>query len=79
MPLKEKNRRRLGYLFFVVAAISFCSFTYLNLCAENTLMISEYVGGISYADFRIEQIVLPDLHFFENSFNRIIELLFTKV
>ena len=78
MPLNETRRKRVAYLFFAVAAISIFSFAYLNLCAENTTMITEYLGEISYVDFRIEQIVLPDLHFFENSFHRIVELIFAR-
>lgn len=78
MPLKETRRKRVAYLFCAIAVVSMFSFAYLNLCAGNTSMISEYLGEMSYAEFRIEEIVLPDLHFFENSFHRIIDLIFAK-
>ncbi|WP_235298884.1 hypothetical protein [Portibacter marinus] len=78
MPVRRLKRKSVAVLFIVVAIISVFSFTYLNLCEENTIMISQYMGDISYADFRLEQIVLPDLHFFENSFQRIVELIFAR-
>ncbi|GLR18442.1 hypothetical protein [Portibacter lacus] len=78
MPPQEKRRKHVAYMFFAVAFLSLSCFAYLNLCTENTLMIAEYMGDISYSDFRIEEIVLPDLHFFENSFQRIMELIFTR-
>jgi len=78
MPLKETRRKRVAYLFFAVATVSLFSFAYLNLCTENTTMIAEYLGDISYTDFRIEEIVLPDLHFFENGFHRIMDLIFAR-
>ncbi len=79
MPERKLSKKRSLYIFCSVAAVSMFSFAYLNLCAENTTMLSEYLGDISYSDFRLEEIVLPDLHFFESSFRRIMEVIFTRV
>lgn len=79
MPLQTKNKKRLVFLFIAVGMVSLVSFTYLNLCANNTDMIAAYIGEIRHADFRLEHIVLPDLHFFESSFQRVLDIIFTRV
>ena len=75
MPLKRKRKSRLRYLLFAVVVLSITSFTYLNLCADNISMFSEYIGEISYSGFNVENMVLPDLHFFENGLHRIMDLI----
>ena len=79
MPVRKLKRKSVAILFVAIAIVSMFSFTYLNLCAENTSMISHYMGDINYAEFSIDKIVLPDLYFFENSFQRIVELIFASV
>lgn len=78
MPLQEKRKKGLSYLFFAVAAISICSFVYLNVCAENTSMFSQYIGEISYSGFNVEPFSLPDLQFFENGIQRIMDLILAR-
>lgn len=75
MPLERKRKNRLRYLLVAVVVLSITSFTYLNLCTENIAMFSQYIGELSYSGFHVENMVLPDLHFFENGLYKIMDLI----
>ncbi len=79
MTQQEKRKKGMTYLFFAVALISVLSFMYLNLCADNNIMLTQYFQDLSYNKFNVDQIVLPDLQFFESGIQRIMDLILAKV
>lgn len=79
MPPQEKRKKGLSYLFFAIVAISISSFLYLNVCADHSLSLTQYVEEITYNGFNVENFALPDLQFFEIGIQRIMDLILARV
>lgn len=79
MPLSFNKRKGFRILFLAIAGISVISFIYLNLCADSSSTFSQYIGEINYKGFNVENVVLPDLHFFENGLQKVMDLILTRV
>lgn len=79
MALNINKNNGFRILLVGIIAFSALSFLYLNVCANTTANVAQYLGEINYKAFNFENMVLPDLHILESGIQRIMDLILARV